>query len=431
MKVAVIGLGYIGLANFAVLQDGRNQVVGFDKNEEKAKALNNLTYPFEEKELRKNLQKLKNNSIITSDPKHLSDCDAYFIAVGTPSKEDGSCDLSAFKESVSLVREYASKKDTYLVIRSTVNIGTADSLRKELTNDEVNFHIVSMPEFLREGTSYSDELNPDRIVVGAKKEEEGEFVVSLRKDIKSKGIPVYYMSNISAEITKYASNSFLAVKIAYANEISRLCDLEGGNILDVMNSVGADARIGRSMLGAGAGFGGSCLPKDLRALKKEASSKNLEMPFIEAAIDSNRRQINHFIAKMEDHLGGLKGKKIAVLGLAFKAGISDTRESVSSFYLDRLLEKGAIVRAYDPSPLARESLKKSYAMSDSLLEAANNADAILILTAAEEFKNIVEEDLLKVMHGRIIFDGRNIFSLTRFRYFDYVSIGRKDVKRKI
>ncbi len=426
-KISIIGLGYVGLANYVLPAPLFTEVVGYDTDEEKVRALNQGTYPVDELKLKRVLSKPIKNHKITSNPEDLKGSFAYFISVGTPEKEDGSCDLSYFEAAVGLIKSSATLPDTYIVIRSTVEIGTADRLKESLKDEPIHYHVISIPEFLREGSSYDDELNPDRIVIGSDKEEEAKAILNLRKDVVSKGIPVYWMSNVSAETTKYASNFFLALKIAYANEMARVSGAYGADIKDVLNSVGADHRIGRSMLGAGIGFGGSCLPKDLKALSHSAKNKDVDVPLLDGALDSNVRQRKYLLDKMHQYLGDLKGKTIAVAGLSFKEGVADVRSSLALPFMEELHREGAIVNGFDLSEEALKQLKDSpYHLYHELKDAVKDADALVFLTGEKRFKTINEANLLKAMPGRFIFDGRNIFSLQYFKYFHYISMGRPD-----
>ncbi|MCR4562117.1 MAG: nucleotide sugar dehydrogenase [Bacilli bacterium] len=429
MKVGVLGLGYIGLANAAVLATvSKCDVIAYDVDEKRIERLNKGDFYLAERRLNEVLSKTKKKLAYTSNPDDLEGLDAYFICVGTPAKEDGSCDLTQVNEAVDLVARKTTK-ETYLVIRSTVEIGTGTSLREDLEKENTKFHVISLPEFLAEGTAYEDEEKPSRFVVGVDDHESFDFIRSLRKDAINEGIPFYEMNHESAELTKYASNTFLAAKLSFMNEMSHLAEETGADITDVAKAVGADPRIGHSMFKVSLGYGGACLPKDVSALG-ETYAKKLGIPsfMISATRAANILQYTMTMKKIMDELEGYPNVRIAIIGLSFKAGISDIRNSPIYDLLEALTkEKGLELALYDVSKEARESSKElypDYHVADTMDEALMDADAVLFAMDDPSYKEIEEAYLLKLMRGRTIFDCRNLFSLYRFKNFKYISMGR-------
>ena len=422
MKLVILGLGYVGLANVAYFAEhGKNDLVAFDTDEGKISALKSLQFPYKEPPLNSVLGKNARKILYTSSEKEIGDADAYFLCVGTPSKEDGSADLTALNSAVSLIER--SSKTSKIIIRSTVPVGTAKSLQERLPN----FSVISMPEFLAEGRSYEDESNAYRIVLGARQQSDFEFIRNLRKTDVINGVPFYFMSNESAELTKYASNMFLSMKISYVNEMSRLSEAVGADIEDVAMAMGADPRIGHSMLKAGLGYGGSCFPKDAKALLDTANKEGMDLLLPEATSAVNQIQPLYFLKKIYARYPNLQSVHFALLGLAYKAGTSDLRNALSLTMAKPLLDAGALIKAYDPSISAREAFKKVYPSIELCAtkeDALRGADAILIITEEREFASLDEKMLLSLMAGRVIFDGRNLYPLHHFAYFDYVSVGR-------
>lgn len=433
MKHLVVGLGYVGLANLAFLSsNSKDEVVGYDKDEKRINDLKHDDYYLEEAKLNETLYNEKRRIVYTSSINAFKDVGAFYIAVGTPSKEDGAVDMACFYEVIKDIKEHANH-DAYVVIRSTVEIGTGDKVNALLNKDgKYHFNVISLPEFLSESSAYEDEMNPARFVIGVDDEDALTFIKRIRKKSLNDGVPFYSMSHVSAEMSKYASNAFLATKISFINEMSRLAESLGGDIVDISNGMGADPRIGHSMLNAGVGFGGSCFPKDTKALIYKGKENDIEMAINEATLMVNITQPLLFLKKIEKHLSGVKDKKIAILGLAYKEGTGDNRSSPSLYLAESLLKDGAILSAYDPSKTSRESFKKGFSsinVCPSLDEAVKGVDAVVFLSSSKEFKEIGETRLLKLMKGRYVFDGRNIFSTEHFKYCSYISIGRKDSLR--
>jgi UDPglucose 6-dehydrogenase len=430
MRITVIGLGYVGLANLAVLSSDKSlETIGFDKDFFKVAALHDGTYPFDEESLRAELS--LNKPLITSDPlQALKGSSAYLIAVGTPSLQDGTTDLSSLFDSLSLIRSYADK-DAFIVIRSTVPVGTASNISAFLNKgSKHSFKVISLPEFLSEGTALADERKPARIVVGAIDKASFEFVRTLKeREIKS-GVPLLEMSNESAELAKYASNAFLAMKISFINELARYSEKSGADIAAVALAVGADPRIGSAMLKPGIGYGGSCFSKDMASLINQSAAINAPLLLPEAAAAINQTQPLYFLKKIETQIPNLKGICLAISGLTYKAHISDIRNSLSLVLASCLLAEGADLVGFDVSAEARANFKKrlpKVKIVDSLEKALKGADALVILTEDESNVSLAEARLVKLMKGRSIYDSRNLYALDYFKIFDYYSIGRRDV----
>jgi UDPglucose 6-dehydrogenase len=438
MKITVVALGYVGLTNAVNLASKGNQVIAYDHDEKKIAALQKGDVVLEEPGLASALAKAGKRLTFTSDEKTAyQDASIIFLAVDTPEGTDGSSDLTHLAEAVASIKKYATK-DTFVIIRSTVPVGTANEISRTMNeNSKVKFSIISNPEFLAEGQALANENFPYRIVVGAK----GLPSFDLMRKIYAKpilnGVPYYEMSNASAEFTKYASNLFLAVKISYINELSRLAEPLGADITLVAQAMGADPRIGHSMLKAGVGYGGSCLPKDGSALAASAKAHGLRLSIAEDANEVNLTQPFYFYQKIMRKIGPVKGKKIAVLGLSYKAGTGDIRSSVAKYFVPALTKDGALVAAYEPSKNARKAFGvfadglDGFTLVDTLEGALKDAEAILILTEDESFAALDETKLLSLMPGRVIFDGRNLYQPDHFRYFDYVSVGRPEHLRKL
>lgn len=416
----------MGLANVAYfVTHSKNDVIAFDSDENKISSLKAAHFPFKEVVLNDVLKKTYKKITYTSAVEDLKDCAAYFVCVGTPSKEDGSADLSFLNSAVDEIEK--ASKGSIIIIRSTVPVGTAKTLQDHLPS----FSVISMPEFLAEGHSYEDETSPYRIVVGARKASDYDFIRNLRKSDVNEGVPFYFMSNESAELTKYASNIFLSMKVSYINEMGRLAESLGADISDVALAMGADPRIGHAMLHAGLGYGGSCFPKDGKALLQTADQEKVTMLLPEATAAINLTQPLYFFKKIVAHYPSLKGVKIALLGLAYKAGTSDLRNAISLVLADRLLAEGAILSAYDPAEGARDAFalaRPSVRLFANKEDVIKGADALLIVTEEKEFAELDEKALLNVMSGRVIFDGRNLYPCNHFSYFEYVSVGRPAIK---
>ena len=427
MNIGILGLGYVGLANAAVLLKEGHRIVGYDINVDKVRSLTDGTYPFDEGILSEVFQRKANKVLFTTDIKELKDLDGYILSLPTPEKEDGSCNTEYMDEAIRNLLPLLPKETvSYLIIRSTVPLGYAKKLVEKIQNPKI--HVISMPEFVREGSTFYDEEDPDRFVVGVSSNEDFEFIRRLRKVAYRKGVPFIPMNNSSAELSKYASNSFLALKISYINSLSWLADKTDADIGDVALGMGSDRRIGKAMLGAGIGYGGSCFPKDTKAMVSFAKTYGVSLPLVEDTIRVNEEQPKLFLSKAKEYLEGFKGKTIAIFGLAYKNGIHDIRSSLSSVIIDSLLQEGALLRCYDPSTYAMKAMKKRYPdirCFSTMGLTLEEADALMILTQERKFLSLKDGPYLSNMKGDLIFDGRNLFKEEDFPLYRYHSIGGK------
>ncbi|MBQ7995362.1 MAG: UDP-glucose/GDP-mannose dehydrogenase family protein [Bacilli bacterium] len=423
MDIVVIGLGYVGIANAISLAKKGHNVLAFDLNKERIETYIKGDSPLSEPDVAHYIRRYRNRIDFTSDPnKAYSFSSIYLIAVDTPSLETGESDLTHLNETIEMIKKENNKEGT-IIIRSTVPLGTAASLKAQLPQ----YRIISNPEFLAGGSAIRDELFPMRIVVGASSVEEFNFMRTIyKKDIAS-GAPYYETTNISAELSKYASNSFLATKISFINSLSRLSDEIGADIDIVSSIMGADPRIGSSMLKAGVGFGGSCFKKDSESLLHVAKNNGVSLPLVEDALKINESQPLYLIEKIRKEVGSLKGKKISLLGLSYKGNCSDLRSAKSIDLVNELIKDEADITAYDPYEDARSKFKELFPnvdVKEAIRDAIKDAEILLISNDNKSFKNMNEEALLKLMKGRLIFDGRNLYQKNYFKYFKYISIGR-------
>jgi UDPglucose 6-dehydrogenase len=430
MNICVIGTGYVGLVTGVIFADLGNEVVCVDKLEEKVTSLQAGIMPIYEPGLEEIAQRnvAEGRLSFTTD----LDCavrksEVVFICVGTPPQADGSTDLSQVE---SAARGIAGSLDRYKVVvnKSTVPVGTGDFVRSVIETNRrrnVDFDVVSNPEFLREGSAIQDALNPDRIVVGAPNKVVAMKILELYAPLER---PMFITDVASAEMIKYASNAFLATKISFINSIANLCDAYGADITQVSKGMGADSRIGSAFLHSGLGYGGSCFPKDTLSLLHTAKISETDFPILDAVVKTNEDQPKRFIARMEKAMDGFSGKKVAVLGLAFKGNTDDMRDAKSLDVIAALLQGGAEVVAYDP--VAIENAKKIFPQltyAKNAFEAAKNADAVAVVTEWNEFKQINLEKLSHTMKGKLLFDGRNIYDPEKVRRagFDYFGVGRR------
>ncbi len=429
MNICVIGTGYVGLITGVVFSDLGNEVVCVDKNEEKIACLRAGIMPIYEPGLEEMVGRNQDEGRLTFTTdlaQAVKKSDVVFIAVGTPPKDNGETDLSQVEAAA---RGIAGAMDRYKVIvnKSTVPVGTGDFVREIIETNRrrnVEFDVVSNPEFLREGSAIQDTLVPDRIVIGAPNQVVAMRILELYAPLER---PMIITDVASAEMIKYASNAFLATKISFANAIANICESAGADVVQVVKGMGMDTRIGQAFLQAGIGYGGSCFPKDTRSLLHTAQKLGYPFPLLDAAIATNDEQPKRFIAKMEDALGGFEGKQVAVLGLAFKANTDDIRDAKSLDVIAALLAGGASVVAYDP--IAVENTKKVFpqiAYAKNAFDAAHDADAVVVVTEWNEFKQINLDRLKETMKGDLIFDGRNLYDPVKMKRcgFRYVCVGR-------
>lgn len=437
-KIAVVGTGYVGLVTGTCFAETGNHVTCVDIDPVKVEKLKQGVIPIYEPHLdflfERNIR--SNRLHFTTDlAEGIKDADIIFLALPTPPGEDGSADLSYILGVASQLGELLTDYKV-IVDKSTVPVGTADLVREAIAvNAKVPFDVVSNPEFLREGFAVDDFLKPDRVVIGTSSEKAQEVMKDLYQPFVRQGNPILFMDEKSAELTKYAANSFLATKITFMNEIANFCEIVGADVDKVRIGIGSDARIGKRFLFPGIGYGGSCFPKDVQALVKSGNDHAFKFKILEAVMDVNEEQKTVLIPKILNFFrGNLKGKKIAVWGLAFKPDTDDIREAPALYMIEKLLAEEAEIIAFDPE--AMNNVKKvvgdkiTYATSE--YEATEGADALLICTEWSVFRNPDFEQLKNNMKDTVIFDGRNLFEVQKMNElgFYYQSIGRQIVNKK-
>ncbi len=440
MKIAVIGSGYVGLVAGACFADSGTQVVCVDVDEQKLEKLRRGDVPFFEPRLADLLKRNWPERLDFSSnlAESIDGREVVFIAVGTPPNEDGSADLSHVLTVAEQVAK-AAKHDLALVLKSTVPVGTNERVTAVVKKHAKHrISVVSNPEFLKEGDAVNDFFKPDRIVIGTDDDRAFEALSRLYAPYNRQRGRIQRMSPKSAEIVKYASNALLAVKISFMNEVARLCDVAGGDAEDVRIAVGSDERIGMQFLYPGLGFGGSCFPKDLRALVRTGEDLGLKMELAAAAVRANEVPVQTMLAHMESDLGGLSGKVIAVWGVAFKPRTDDVREAPALKLMQDLVARGASVRATDPQALetGRERLQ-ALGIADKVTlikdeyQACEGADALVVATEWNQYRNPDVARLKQLMRGRHVFDGRNALSPEAVADggFVYRGVGRQKLER--
>lgn len=432
MKVAVIGTGYVGLVAGACFADSGHHVICVDIDEKKTEALKRGEIPIYEPGLETLVERaLKQNriSFTTSTKEAVQASEIIFLAVGTPPTPTGEPDLSYLKAAAEEIGR--SMNGTKIIVnKSTVPIGSHNTVAdwmKPFTKYE--FDVVSNPEFLKEGTAVEDFLKPDRVVIGTMKKEAYDKMAELYAPFVRQGNPVIWMDPVSAEITKYACNAFLATRISFMNELSQLCEKVGGDIESIRKGMATDVRIGKHFLYAGPGYGGSCFPKDVQALMATGRREGVALEIVNAAETANARQKKHLVNKVKKHFGeNLSGKTFALWGLAFKPNTDDMREAPALTIIEGLLKAGAKVRAFDPvaTESARKYLESSITYCENETDALQGADALLLVTEWNEFKNPDFELVKSLLKQPVIFDGRNIYNpqTLRAKGFTYYGIGR-------
>ena len=417
-KIAIIGTGYVGLASAVGFAHLGHDVVGIDIDKAKIAKLSSGQSPIFEKDIEEFLKKsLKKKKIVfTSDYSKVAGSQFVFLCLPTPQLDDGAADVSFILESTKMLSRHLKKSST-VVIKSTVPVNTWKLVKENINRDDVS--VVSNPEFLREGTALQDFFKPDRIVVGCTDEVKATEVAGLYKAKKAK---VVFTDNTSAEIIKYASNSFLAIKLSFVNEIAAYAESTDANALEVLNAMGLDKRIGKDFLKPGPGWGGMCFPKDVSALKESAREKNVPIPLLDAALESNLKAHARIVDKCKKALGGsLKDKKISVWGLSFKANTDDTRFSPAISVIELLLAEGAQIKAFDPIVKSVENL--SIEVSDGVKKNVTGADAIVLLTEWQEFKEIDPKKISDLLNQKIIIDSRNLLQKNKWEKAGFVFIG--------
>ncbi len=440
MKIVMVGSGYVGLVSGTCFSETGVNVVCVDVDQHKIDKLNQGIMPIYEPGLEdmviRNKEK-KRLSFSTSLKDNLEDTEVVFIAVGTPPDEDGSADL---KYVINVAREIGRNMEHYIVVvtKSTVPIGTSKKVKNAILEEQkkrgvnIPFDVASNPEFLKEGSAIDDFLKPERIVVGIESEEAEKIMQRLYKPFVLNNHPIIFMDIPSAELTKYAANSMLATRISFMNDIANLCEIVGADINSVRKGIGSDSRIGNKFIYAGIGYGGSCFPKDVQALLKTADDNNYSLEILKAVEEVNHRQKEVLFNKIMSHFkGDISGKRFAIWGLSFKPNTDDMRESPVLVIIDKLLEAGASVIAYDPVAMD-ESIRKigniiEYARDQ--YDALVDTDALLLVTEWNEFRTLNYKVIQKLMKNKIVFDGRNLYEPSEMKEFGftYYSIGRKDV----
>ena len=429
MKISVIGTGYVGLVTGACFADLGNSVTCADTDRRKISQTKKGRIPIFEPGLDEILARNRKQGRLkfTSDSgSAIRASQVVFIAVGTPSKDTGEPDLSQVE---TVARDIGKNLNGHKVIvdKSTVPVGMGDlvaAIVRERRGARQRFSVVSNPEFLREGSAVHDFMNPDRIVIGASDRRDAETVAALYRPLNA---PVHITDLRSAEMIKYASNSFLATKISFMNEVAALCDRVGANVREVAKGMGSDKRIGAAFLQAGAGFGGSCFPKDVKALMHTASREGISMRVLQATLQVNQEQKKRMVEKLKEIVGPLEGRTIALWGLAFKANTDDMREAVSLDIIEQLKSAGARVRAYDPAAMVKaRPLLRGITFARDPYDAVREADGLLILTEWNEFKQADLKRVKSLLGRPNIVDGRNLCDLKAVRRlgFSYRGVGR-------
>lgn len=435
MKIAVVGTGYVGLVTGTCFAETGNEVFCIDVNEEKVKKLKEGVVPIYEPELDTLFERNTKQGRLkftTSLADGIEGAKIIFLALPTPPGEDGSADLKYILQVAdqlgSILKQY-----TVVVNKSTVPVGTADKVREVISKKAtVDFDVVSNPEFLREGVAVEDFMKPERVVVGTGSARARAIMEELYEPFVRQGNPVLFMDERSAEVTKYAANAFLATKISFMNEIANLCEKVGADVDNVRKGIGTDSRIGKRFLFAGVGYGGSCFPKDVQALFHTSKQNDYNFRILDAVMTVNYLQRELFFNRILEHYGSVKGKTIGLWGLAFKPNTDDIREAPALYLIDKLIEHGATVRAYDPEAMA--NVKQLYGdkvfFAGNEYEVLEGADFLVIATEWNEFRSPDFERISSLLKEKVIFDGRNLYSTAFMRDhgFTYYSIGRETIK---
>ena len=431
MKIAVIGTGYVGLVAGACFAESGNDVVCVDKDAAKIRTLRAGRMPIYEPGLEEVVRRNRHENRLTFTttlPKAVRASSIVFIAVGTPQGEDGSADLQHVLE---VAREVARAMNGYKVIvdKSTVPVGTAARVREVIRRETTHpFSVVSNPELMKQGAAIDDFMKPDRVVIGAEDPRARELMQELYAPFTRTGAPIMTMDCASAELTKYAANAMLATRISFMNEVANVCEAVGADVDEVRRAIGADKRIGTSFLFPGVGYGGSCFPKDVKAMIHFASQRDYEFRILRAVEEVNSTQKTRLAAKMRAHFGTLKGRTIAIWGLAFKPRTDDMREAPSIPLIKVLLAEGAEVQAYDPeaTKVAKGIFGNKVTFVTKNYDALKGADGLAIVTEWSEFRRPDFEKMRKLMRSPVIFDGRNLFEPEQMKQsgFTYYSIGR-------
>ncbi len=439
MKLAVVGTGYVGLVTGTCFAETGNDVICVDIDESKIKKLRKGIIPIFEPGLELLFDRnIKDGRLKFTKDLHeaIREATVIFLCLPTPQGEDGSADLKYILGVADDLGKFFKAEPEIgfkiLVDKSTVPVGTSEKVRAAVKKNAPNFDfdVASNPEFLREGMAVEDFLKPERVVIGTSNNKTKEILDQLYEPFVRSGNPIYFMDEKSAEMTKYASNSFLAAKISFMNEIANLCELTGAEVDKVRVAMGADSRIGKRFLFPGIGYGGSCFPKDVIALINTANENNYDFQILKSVYDVNKNQVDVFYNKISSHFkGNIKGKKFAVWGLAFKPNTDDVREAPSINLIKKLLNEGASVTAYDPEAIetAKAVLGNKVEYAKQYYDALPNADALIIVTEWNEFRNPDFKKIKESLKSPTIFDGRNLYDVEKMEElkFTYYSVGRR------
>jgi UDPglucose 6-dehydrogenase len=442
VTLAVIGTGYVGLVSGTCLAETGNNVICVDIDENKVEQMKTGQIPIYEPGLEvlflRNIVK-KRLSFTTDLREAVKQSEVIFLCLPTPQSGDGAADLQyVLKVADDLGQLFKDEPDLgfkVIVDKSTVPVGTSDRVRVAIKKHAPNFDfdVCSNPEFLREGIAVEDFMKPERVIVGTSSDKSKKIMENLYEPFIRTGNPIYFMDEKSAEMTKYAANSFIAMKISYMNEIAKLCELTGAQVDAVRIGIGSDSRIGKRYLFPGIGYGGSCFPKDVHALVNTANENKYDFKILKSVIDVNKNQVVHFFNKISHHYkGSLKGFQFAMWGLAFKPNTDDVREAPAHYLIKLLLEAGATVKAYDPEAnnTTKVVLGDIIQYAETSDETLKNSDALIVVTEWKEFRNPDFDKIKQGLKTPVIFDGRNLYDLDKMKElkFTYYSIGRSIVK---
>ncbi|HKC79744.1 MAG TPA: UDP-glucose/GDP-mannose dehydrogenase family protein [Gemmatimonadaceae bacterium] len=432
MNISVVGTGYVGLVVGACLAETGNTVCCADIDKKKIERLRKNDIPIYEPGLEPLVERNQNEgrlSFTTDIKEAIESAEVLFIAVGTPPGDDGSADLKYVLQVAALVGRYMAR-EMVVVTKSTVPVGSAARVGAEIAKEaKLPFHLCSNPEFLKEGDAVEDFMRPDRVVLGVESAHARKVMTEVYAPFVRTGKPILIMDIASAEMTKYAANGMLATRISFMNEIANLCDKVGANVDFVRKGIGSDSRIGQSFLFPGPGYGGSCFPKDVKALVKLAAERDVHLDVLRGVESANERQKLVLVEKVRSALGGaLKGRRIALWGLAFKAGTDDLREAPSLTLIDALLEEGVTICAHDPAALdhARVLLGNRIDYAETNYEALAGADALVVVTDWNEYRHPDFRRVKSTLRQPVIVDGRNLYDVEKMRELgvQYHSIGR-------
>ncbi len=432
MKITVIGTGYVGLVAGVAFADAGHKVICVDNDPNKVNALLEGQIPIYEPGLEDLLRSAKARIQFTTDLEMaVQNSEVLFVAVGTPESKDGSADLGPTYNVIEGICQFA-QSPKFIVLKSTVPVGTSRQIEKRLKElSPLPHEVINNPEFLKEGAAIDDFLRPDRVVIGCKTEQAQKVMTKIYEPFVRNGHPILFMSNTAAELTKYAANAFLSVKISFANELAQLADKVGADIDEVRAGFTSDNRINPAFFYPGSGYGGSCFPKDVQALIHTAQKHDCTMNIVSAADKVNDRQKTILVDKLLTHFQDVKGMRFALWGLSFKPRTDDVREAPAQYIIEKLNNLGAEVVAYDPiaGKRAQKEFKGTFQLADSALDACQGADALLIVTEWNEFRNPNYEEVSVALKNKVIFDGRNTLNPSDVKKYDfqYYCVGRQSL----